>query len=97
MKETKTIVNPSFPVLMYEVAELMTYGWTVSQEVCPNASFTYYEVEMYRDDESVALMQQRVNKAVAGKQDRTKDVMRENLAKNRTKRWEKKEEDSNEG
>lgn len=94
MKETKTIVNPSFPVLMYEVAELMTYGWMPSQELCPNYNFVYFEVEMYRDEDTIATMQQRVNKAVAGKQDRTKDVMRENLAKNRTKRWEKKEEEN---
>lgn len=97
MKETKLLVNPSFPVIAYEMAELVTYGWMPSQEICPNASFTYFEVEMYRTPETIALMQQRVNKAVAGKQDRTKDVMRENLAKNRTKRWEKKEEGSDEG
>jgi hypothetical protein len=94
MKETKLLVNPSFPVILYEMAELMTYGWTVSQEVCPNAAFTYYEVEMYRDEESIALMQQRVNKAEAGKQDRTKQVMQENLAANRTKRWKKEDGDA---
>lgn len=46
----KSLVNPSFLVLMMEVQQHIQEGWYIDENNYPTANFTYYEVHLIRED-----------------------------------------------
>lgn len=94
-KEQKIVVNTNFVVLMYEIEELMTYGWRVSQDVVPHQSFTgLFEVVLERDDASIERVRKNIGTSVVGKLDYTKEAKQASLASARTKRFKKEDGDA---
>lgn len=51
----KTLVNPSFVVLMLEVQEHLNAGWYIDENNLPSANFTYYEVHLLLDEHREAV------------------------------------------
>jgi hypothetical protein len=85
----RTLVGPSFLTIIYELEELITQGWRVSQEVAPNHNFTLYEIQLYKNNETVRRVKERIERAVEGIPVWDTNARRENLAKAREKRMAK--------
>ena len=53
----KTLINPSFLVLMMEVQEHFRAGWEIDENNYPTANFTYYEVHLVMDETREAVLE----------------------------------------
>lgn len=51
----KSLVNPSFLILMMEVQDHLREGWYIDENNYPTANFTYYEVHLIRDEHREAV------------------------------------------
>ena len=51
----KSLVDPSFLVLMMDVQAHIQAGWKIDENNYPTANFTYYEVHLIKDDFSDAI------------------------------------------
>lgn len=47
---SKSLVNPSFLVLMLDVQEHLKAGWEIDPNNLPSNNFVYYEVHLIKDD-----------------------------------------------
>ena len=48
----KTLINPSFLVLMLDVQDHLKSGWEINPNNLPANTFVYYEVNLIKDDNS---------------------------------------------
>ncbi len=55
MSEVKTIVEPAFVLMMYEVEKHIKEGWSLSQTKEPIYIAGLYDVEMVKGEEKVAV------------------------------------------
>lgn len=81
--EYRTLLGPSFLTIIYELEELITQGWRVSQEVAPNHNFTLYEIQLYRNRDTMLRVKERTEKALAGLPVWDTNARRENMKKAR--------------
>lgn len=51
----KSLVNPSFLVLMLDVQEHLKAGWEIDPNNLPTNSFVYYEVNLVKDEYAEAI------------------------------------------
>jgi hypothetical protein len=86
--EYRTLVGPSFITIIYELEELLSQGWRVSQEVAPNHNFTLYDIELYKNNDTVRRAKDRIEKVIEGIPVWDTNARREQMAKARAKRKE---------
>lgn len=60
----KSLINPSFLVLMMEVQEHLQAGWYIDENNYPTANFTFYEVHLVRDEHREAVKEVFTNDVV---------------------------------
>jgi hypothetical protein len=87
--EYKTLVSPSFLAIIYELEELLTQGWRVSQDVAPNHNFTLYDIQLYKNNDTIKRAKERIERAVEGIPVWGTNERRENMNKARAKRMAK--------
>ena len=51
----KTLIEPSFLILMMEVQEHLRAGWQIDENNYPTANFTFYEVHLIREEHQEAI------------------------------------------